>query len=72
MVNIGDKFMEFHYSDRRVTSSQDYSIGEVRRFRDRSNETFVVIVFDKKNQIKKTTEININDLEKSGDYLIRK
>lgn len=72
MVDIGDKFMEFHYSDRRMTSTQDYSIGEIKRFRIRFENTFAVIVFDKKNQLKKTTEININELEKLGDYWIRK
>lgn len=71
-MKIGDQFKEFHYSDRRETSTQDYSIGEIKRFRTKLGKEFAVVVFDKKNQLKKITEIDINDLELSGEFWIRK
>jgi hypothetical protein len=70
-VEIGDQFKEYLYSDRRETTSNDYKIGVVKSFKSRLGTQFVVITFERKNQLKITTEIEISNLQRQGEFLVR-
>ncbi len=71
-VQIGDSFKEYFYSDRRETSILDYKIGVVKSIKTKLDKEFVIISFDKKGQLKITTEIETSNLEKVDGFLIRK
>lgn len=71
-IKIGDKFKEYLYSDRRETSILDIKVGEVKSLLNRNQKQFILVVFDKKNQLKVTSEIEVELLEKDGDFWVRK
>lgn len=67
-ITIGDQFKEFLYSDKRDFEDSHVKIGIVKSFYKKNEEDFALIVFEKRDQLKVKTEINIKHLVKVGHF----
>lgn len=72
VIKIGDQFKEYLFSDRRDTTKFDFKIGIVKSVFEKNGVHMIIINFEKRGQLKVTSELEINNIEKNGDFWVRK